>query len=181
MHKDEYSHKNARPTEIAKLIFEFLKVQGVEFHNISEIIKYVYGQWIYCILNYNWCNLHWYNIFRQIAKLESELRTLEMIFDSVIAMKTVYCEELQNITHLTSNVFDISNKEYLRLSTSTNKATNTLLYDSTKISNEFDSNQFLNISSMKHKEKLNTKNDVIYDNLVIRYTYVLYYDLQSKK
>ena len=145
LHKDEYSHKNARPTEIAKLIFEFLKVQGVEFHNISEIIK-------------------------QIAKLESELRTLEMIFDSVIAMKTVYCEELQNITHLTSNVFDISNKEYLRLSTSTNKATNTLLYDSTKISNEFDSNQFLNISSMKHKEKLNTKNDVIYDNLVIRYT-----------
>ncbi|XP_033358083.1 inhibitor of nuclear factor kappa-B kinase subunit beta-like [Bombus vosnesenskii] len=146
LHKDEYSHKYARPTEIAKLIFEFLKVQGVEFHNISEIIK-------------------------QMAKLESELRTLEMIFDSVIAMKTVYCEELQNITqHLTSNVFDISNKKYLSLSTSTNKATNVLLHDSTEISNEFDSNQFLNISSMKHKEKLNTENDVIYDNLVIRYT-----------
>ena len=146
LHRDEYSHKNARPTEIAKLIFEFLKVQGVEFHNISEIIK-------------------------QIAKLESELRTLEMIFDSVIAMKTVYCEELQNITqHLTSNAFDISNKEHLSLSTSTNKPTNILLYDSTEMSNECDSNQFLNISSMKHKEKLDTENDVIYDNLVIRYT-----------
>lgn len=117
-----------------------------------------------------------------MAKLESELRTLEMIFDSVIAMKTVYCEELQNITqHLTSNVFDISNKEYLSLSTSTNKATNVLLHDSTEISNDFDSNQFLNISSMKHKEKLNTENDVIYDNLVIRYTYVSYYELLSKK
>lgn len=105
-----------------------------------------------------------------------------MIFDSVIAMKTVYCEELQNITqHLTSNAFDISNKEYLSLSTSTSKATNILLYDSTEMSNEFDSNQFLDISSVKNKEKLNTENDVIYDNLVIRYTYVSYYDLQSKK
>lgn len=105
-----------------------------------------------------------------------------MIFDSVIAMKTVYCEELQSITqHLTSNAFDISNREYLSLSTSANKATNILLYDSTEMSNEFDSSQFLNISSVKNKEKLNTENDVIYDNLVIRYTYVSYYDLQSKK
>lgn len=44
LHKNEYSHKSTRPTEIVKLIFEFLKIQGEQFCNIFGIIKYVYRQ-----------------------------------------------------------------------------------------------------------------------------------------
>ncbi|KOX81039.1 Inhibitor of nuclear factor kappa-B kinase subunit beta [Melipona quadrifasciata] len=136
LHKDEYSHKCTRPTEIVKLIFEFFKIQGEQFCNIFGIIK-------------------------QVAKLETELRTLETIFNSVIAMKTVYCEELQSITQQSLN--SISNEKCLK-----NETTNILL--NIEMSNEFNSNQPLNISNIKHQEIMNVQNDVIYDNLVIRHT-----------
>ncbi|CAD1474987.1 unnamed protein product, partial [Heterotrigona itama] len=137
LHRDEYSHKGTRPTDIVKLIFEFLKIQGAQFRNIFVIIK-------------------------QVAKLESELRTLEMIFNSVIAMERVYCEELQNITQQSLN--NISNEKCLK-----NETTNIL--SNIEMSNEFNSNQPLNISNAKHQEMIDMRqNDVIYDNLVIRYT-----------
>lgn len=86
-----------------------------------------------------------------------------MIFNSVIAMKTVYCEELQNITQQTLN--NVSNEKYLK-----NETTNIL--PNIEVSNEFNSNQPLNMSTTKHQEMMDVQNDVIYDNLVIRYTYV---------
>ena len=75
LHKDEYSHKNARPTEIAKLIFEFLKVTR------SRISQYFW--------NY---------------KTNSEIRirtpNIGNDFDSVIAMKTVYCDDMNEASWL---------------------------------------------------------------------------------
>ncbi|KAK9303085.1 hypothetical protein QLX08_005136 [Tetragonisca angustula] len=136
LHKDEYSHKGTRPTEVVKLIFEFLKIQGELFYSIFGIIK-------------------------QVAKLESEFRTLEMIFNSVIAMKTVYCEDFQNITQRSLN--NISNEKCLK-----NEITNIL--SNIEVSNEFNSNQPLNMSNIKHQEMIDVQNDVIYDNLIIRYT-----------
>ncbi|KAF3426930.1 hypothetical protein E2986_09711 [Frieseomelitta varia] len=136
LHKDEYSHKDIRPTEVAKLIFEFLKIQGEQFCNIFGIIK-------------------------QVAKLESKLRTLEMIFNSVIALKTVYCEDFQNITQ--RSLDNISNEKCLK-----NETTNIL--SNIEVSNEFNSNQSLNMSNIKHQEMMDVQNDVIYDNLIIRYT-----------
>lgn len=88
-------------------------------------------------------------------------------------MKNIYCEEFQNIMqHNFSNIFDISNKESLHLST-LHDTTNILSNDNMEVSNEFNNNQFLNTFNVKHKEIINTDNDVIYDNLLIRYTYVL--------
>ena len=78
-------------------------------------------------------------------------------------MKTVYCEELQNITQQTLN--NVSNEKYLK-----NETTNIL--PNIEVSNEFNSNQPLNMSTTKHQEMMDVQNDVIYDNLVIRYTYV---------
>ncbi|XP_043511350.1 inhibitor of nuclear factor kappa-B kinase subunit beta-like isoform X2 [Frieseomelitta varia] len=97
----------------------------------------------------------------QVAKLESKLRTLEMIFNSVIALKTVYCEDFQNITQ--RSLDNISNEKCLK-----NETTNIL--SNIEVSNEFNSNQSLNMSNIKHQEMMDVQNDVIYDNLIIRYT-----------
>lgn len=106
--------------------------------------------------------------------MEIKLSKLETIFNSVIAMKSIHYEEFQNITqHSFNNLFDISNKESLNLSTTLYDTANILSNDNMQVSNEFNSNQFLNTFNVKHKEIINTDNDVIYDNLLIRYTYVL--------
>lgn len=86
-----------------------------------------------------------------------------MIFNSVIAMKSVYCEDLQNITQRSLN--NISNEKCLK-----NETINIL--SNIEVSNEFNSNQPLNMSNIKHQEMIDVQNDVIYDNLIIRYTYV---------
>ncbi|XP_076636691.1 inhibitor of nuclear factor kappa-B kinase subunit alpha-like [Colletes latitarsis] len=176
--KNENSHKGAKPTEMVKLIFEFLKVRQVQFdnENISEIIKH-------------------------IAKLEIELLTLERIFDSVLAMMTVYREELQNITQCTFNcTLHVSNNE-LQLNTfvvahneiatnsrnddmkmsnefTSNQSSNMSVRhneiatnsrnDDMKISNEFTSNQSSNMS-VSHSEIIDEDSKLIYDNLVLRY------------
>lgn len=52
-------------------------------------------------------------------------------------MKNIYCEEFQNITqHSFNNIFDISNKESLHLSTTLHDTTNILSNDNMEVSNE---------------------------------------------
>lgn len=164
---------------MVKLIFEFLKEEEIQFRNenIFKIIKYVCHNIsisILYILIIIYDTLIVILYFREITKLDLKLSKLETIFNSVIAMKSIYCEEFQNITqHSFNNIFDISNKESLNLSTTLHDTTNILSNDNMEVSNEFNSNQFLNIFNVKHKEIIDTDNDVIYDNLLIRYTYVL--------
>ncbi|XP_043260785.1 inhibitor of nuclear factor kappa-B kinase subunit alpha-like isoform X2 [Colletes gigas] len=149
LHKNENSHKGVKPTEMVKLIFEFFKVRQVQFdnENISEIMKH-------------------------IAKLEIELLTLERIFDSVIAMLTVYREDLQNITQCTFNRTPrISNNE-LPLNTSVvtrNEIATNSRNNDTKMSNEFTGNQSSN-TSIKRSEIIDEDSNLIYDNIVLRYT-----------
>ncbi|PBC25360.1 Inhibitor of nuclear factor kappa-B kinase subunit beta [Apis cerana cerana] len=146
LHINNCSHKD-KPIEMVKLIFDFLKEEEIQFRN-ENIFK----------------------IIKEITKLELKLSKLETIFNSVIAMKNIYCEEFQNIMqHNFNNIFDISNKESLHLST-LHDTTNILSNDNMEVSNEFNNNQFLNTFNVKHKEIINTDNDVIYDNLLIRYT-----------
>ncbi|CAL7933791.1 unnamed protein product [Xylocopa violacea] len=146
--KDEHSHKCAQPTRMVKLFFEFLKTREVQFHNasISDII-------------------------RQILNLEKRLVTLETILNSVIAMTKIYHEELQNMMkYISEDMLDISSKEYSNPSSSACKTIKPLLKNDTRIpiNNEFSSNQFSSASNIRHKEIMDTDNDVIYDNLVIR-------------
>lgn len=44
LHKNGHSNKNVKPTEMVKLVFNFLKAQETQFHNenILETMKYVY-------------------------------------------------------------------------------------------------------------------------------------------
>ncbi|XP_053973382.1 inhibitor of nuclear factor kappa-B kinase subunit alpha-like [Hylaeus volcanicus] len=148
--KNEKSHKGVRPTEMVKLIFEFLKVLEAQFNNenISEIIK-------------------------RMAKLEVELLTLERIFDSVAVMTTVYHEKLQNVTNCTfSNIPHISNKEaYLNTSVAVhNEMLTTLGNNDIKMSNELTDKQLSNVPVVKPNETTDGENDLIYDNLVLRHT-----------
>ncbi|CAK9818612.1 Inhibitor of nuclear factor kappa-B kinase subunit beta [Anthophora plagiata] len=150
LHKDERSHKSAEPIEMVKLIFKFLEVHETQFHsnNIPGIIK-------------------------QISKLETELTTWETIFNSVIAMTTIYKEELKNIIQYNcDSMVEISNKEYLNTANTVNKNVKAFPNDdeSMKVSNEFSSAQFSNTSVIECREVMNVDADVIYDNLVIRYT-----------
>lgn len=121
------------------------------------------------ISNSNWFTLDSNNSFRRIVKLEVELSTLEGIFDSVTAMTTVYREELQKITRC---IPDVSSKDqYPNSSAVSHKETaNTSLNNnSVETSNELCSNQSSNVSGSSCNEITNAENDVIWDNLVIRY------------
>ncbi|KZC08202.1 Inhibitor of nuclear factor kappa-B kinase subunit beta [Dufourea novaeangliae] len=123
LHKKEYFHKTAKPTEMVKLIFKFLKTKEALFEckNISGIIK-------------------------QTEKLEVVLLTLERIFDSVIAMTIVYREEFQSIMQFNMNhVYSVPNEKI---------------------------NMPVDVYSETANTSTNSDNvdNVIYDNLVIRYT-----------
>ncbi|XP_031848651.1 inhibitor of nuclear factor kappa B kinase subunit beta [Nomia melanderi] len=146
-HKKEHSLVPTAPIKMVKLIFEFLDAKEKLFHNqnILEIIK-------------------------QTEKLEVELLILERIFDSVIAMTTVYREELQSIIQFNlQNARNSSDKKTNIPVAMQNEATNILTNNDVKISSEDCNNQFPNMSSIACNKVTNVDN-VIYDNLVIRYT-----------
>ncbi|XP_076766802.1 inhibitor of nuclear factor kappa B kinase subunit beta isoform X2 [Xylocopa sonorina] len=159
--KDEHSHKYAQPTRMVKLFFEFLKTRERQCLNatISDII-------------------------RQITSLEKRLVTLETILNSVIAMTKIYHEELQNIIkHISNDMLGISSKDYSNPSNGACKTVKPSLNNDTRMSinNECStSNQFSNASIIRHKEIMDTDNDVIYDNLVIRNTLDLLIKTQKK-
>ncbi|XP_017758949.1 PREDICTED: inhibitor of nuclear factor kappa-B kinase subunit beta-like [Eufriesea mexicana] len=147
LHEAKYSHKSTKPAEMVKLIFEFLKVQGTQFCNedISKIVD-------------------------KITKLEIELLKLETIFNSVIATRKIYCKEIQNIIqHSFNNISDISDKKCLSLPNTSHETTK-ILSDNMKVSSGFNSDQFSNTSCTKHSKIMETGSDVIYDNLMLRFT-----------
>nr|XP_003702368.1 PREDICTED: inhibitor of nuclear factor kappa-B kinase subunit alpha-like isoform X1 [Megachile rotundata] len=125
---NENPHKSAKPTDMVKLIFNFLQVLDTQFHNnnIPEILK-------------------------QTTKLETDLLILERIFDSVLAMTTVYHEEIQNIIQFT---FDYKSE-----------MPNTNMCSSEPI-------EGIHMQAMKSLSNNTTANyDLINDSLVIRYTF----------
>ena len=144
----ENLHRSSKPTDMVKLIFDFLQVLETQFRNenISEILK-------------------------QTAKLESELLKLERIFESVLAMTTVYHEKVQNIVQVS---FDYMAKEpnvdmWLNTQIETTDDVRVKNNDTMEVSNEFNSNRTLN-TSVKNTKDSDANSDIIYDNLVIRYT-----------
>ena len=144
--KTEHFQKSGRPTDMVKLVFEFLQVQGAQFRNknISEVTE-------------------------RIGKLEVELSTLEGIFDSVTVMTTVYREELRKISQC---IPDISSKNQCPNSSAVvhkETANTSLNNNSMETSNESCSKQSSNVSGRSCNAIPDAGNDVIYDNLVIRY------------
>lgn len=107
--------------------------------------------------------------FRQIVALQGKLLTLETIFDSVTAMTTIYRQELQSIIQYTySDMPGI-----LNTSNTIHKNAKVLVNNhSREMPKEFNGKQVSNASIVKDKDVMDVDHDVIYDNLVLRYTYV---------
>lgn len=78
---------------------------------------------------------------RQIDKLQDELSKLEKIFISVTTMTKLYWEEYQRITQSDAN----------------------------SVSMQFNSHQSLNVSTTGLDNVIQSEDNVIYDNLVMRY------------
>ncbi|KAG7206536.1 hypothetical protein KM043_003879 [Ampulex compressa] len=115
--KTEPGHKGGKPTEMVKLLFEFLRVHEAQ-HCSDEVVE----------------------ITRQVSKLEIQLATLERILHSVTAMTAVYRDELKKMS----------------------------LVDVRKTQDSTQSPSSSVIETID--ESLGLNDNVIYDNLVIRYT-----------
>ncbi|XP_076235630.1 inhibitor of nuclear factor kappa B kinase subunit beta [Calliopsis andreniformis] len=149
--KNERCDSYSKPTEMVKLVFKFLETREAQFRN-ENISK----------------------IMNKTLMLEVELLMLERIFDSVIAMTTVYHEEFQDIIQHTSTCLsEVSNKkECSNTFTAQQKETTSESSnkDNMEMPNRLSANLSSNFSGDRCNEIVDSGDNIIYDNLVIRYT-----------
>ncbi|XP_076651557.1 inhibitor of nuclear factor kappa B kinase subunit beta isoform X2 [Halictus rubicundus] len=79
-HKRKHPHERAKPTEMVKLIFNFLPIK-------EELLR----------------NTNIQKIIKQTEEFERKLLTVEEIFESVIVMSTVYRHGFQNVIQFNPN------------------------------------------------------------------------------
>ncbi|XP_017892541.1 inhibitor of nuclear factor kappa-B kinase subunit beta-like [Ceratina calcarata] len=102
-------------------------------------------------------NANVFNIVKQISKLEKDLATYERIFNSVVVITEVYQNKLQDIISTA-----ISDK------IDSKKRSNSCV--STQIGDENPDTSNEQKASIEKKQVIDKENDVIYENLIIRYT-----------
>ncbi|XP_076296030.1 inhibitor of nuclear factor kappa B kinase subunit beta [Lasioglossum baleicum] len=138
--KREHPHKNAKPTEMVKLIFNFLtmKEELSRNTNILEIIK-------------------------QMEEFERKILTMEEIFDSVIVMSTVYRHGFQNVIQSNSNPPAVAQNKVTCISTS-----NDIKMSNEFHSNQSPNTSTIGGSKITEVDKIISDN-IIYENLLMRH------------